>query len=76
MAKNAKSENTSHFSFAKEVTIYVLENVLVPTFMLNQFTSLQNLLECGMPTIRNKLGWYGQGQTPQDVDDRIPLDVV
>ncbi|SDT05057.1 STM4504/CBY_0614 family protein [Winogradskyella sediminis] len=46
-------------------------NELVPTFTQNQFTSLQNLLESGIPTIRNKLGGHGQGQTPQKVDDEM-----
>ncbi|MEN7547346.1 hypothetical protein AAG747_05475 [Rapidithrix thailandica] len=32
------------------------QNGLVPSFTQNQFTSLQNLLESGIPTIRNKLG--------------------
>lgn len=44
---------------------------LVPSFTQNQFTSLQNLLESGIPTIRNKLGGHGQGQVPQEVDDEM-----
>lgn len=44
-------------------------NGLIPTFTQNQFTSLQSLIESGIPTIRNKLGGHGQGQTPQEVDD-------
>jgi hypothetical protein len=47
------------------------QNELVPNFTQNQFTSLQNLLESGIPTIRNKLGGHGQGQTPQKVDDEM-----
>lgn len=46
-------------------------NGLVPTFTQNQFTSLQSLLESGIPAIRNKLGGHGQGQTPQKVDDEM-----
>ncbi len=42
---------------------------LVPSFTQNQFTSLQNSLESGIPTIRNKLGGHGQGAVPQKVDD-------
>lgn len=45
------------------------DNGLVPTFTQNQFTSLRNLLESGIPTIRNKLGGHGQGSVPQKVDD-------
>lgn len=46
-------------------------NGLVPAFTQNQFTSLQNLLESGIPTIRNKLGGHGQAQFPQKVDDEM-----
>jgi hypothetical protein len=47
------------------------QNNLVPPFTQNQFTSLQNLLESGVPTIRNRLGGHGQGQVPQKVDDEM-----
>lgn len=46
-------------------------NNIIPTFTQNQFTSLQNLLESGIPTIRNKLGSHGQGELPQKVDDEM-----
>jgi hypothetical protein len=45
------------------------DNNLVPSFTQNQFSSLQNLLVSGIPTIRNKVGGHGQGQVPQIVDD-------
>lgn len=54
---------------AKKLIQIAFTNGLVPTFTQNQFTSLQNLLESGIPTIRNKLGGHGQGQTSQKVDD-------
>lgn len=44
---------------------------LIPSFIQNQFTSLQSLLKSGIPTIRNKVGAHGQGQVPQKVDDEI-----
>lgn len=47
------------------------QNGLVPTFTQNQFTSLQNLLESGVPTIRNRQGGHGQGAVPQKVDDEM-----
>lgn len=56
---------------AKKLIQICFQNGLVPTFTQNQFTSLQNLLESGIPTIRNKLGGHGQGQTPQTVDDEM-----
>lgn len=56
---------------AKKLIQVCFQNELVPSFTQNQFTSLQNLLESGIPTIRNKLGGHGQGQTPQTVDDEM-----
>lgn len=56
---------------AKKLIQICFQNGLVPTFTQNQFTSLQNLLESGIPTIRNKLGGHGQGQIPQTVDDEM-----
>ncbi|RNI35614.1 hypothetical protein EFY79_11630 [Hanamia caeni] len=56
---------------SKKLIQICFQNGLVPIFTQNQFTSLQNLLESGIPTIRNKLGGHGQGQTPQKVDDEM-----
>jgi len=56
---------------SKKLVQICFQNGLVPTFTQNQFTSLQNLLESGIPTIRNKLGGHGQGQIPQKVDDEM-----
>lgn len=47
------------------------DNELIPSFTQNQFTSLQNLLISGIPTIRNKVGGHGQGQVPQLVNDGL-----
>lgn len=56
---------------AKRLIQICLNNNLIPLFIQNQFTSLQNLLESGIPTIRNKMGSHGQGQVPQIVDDTM-----
>lgn len=56
---------------AKKLIQVCFQNNLVPSFTQNQFTSLQNLLESGIPTIRNKLGGHGQGAVPQKVDDEM-----
>jgi len=56
---------------AKKLIQICFQNELIPAFTQNQFTSLQNLLESGVPTIRNKLGGHGQGQIPQKVDDEM-----
>jgi hypothetical protein len=56
---------------SKKLIQVCFQNNLVPTFTQNQFTSLQNLLESGIPTIRNKVGGHGQGQILQVVDDEM-----
>ena len=56
---------------SKRLIQICLQNELVPSFMQTQISSFQNLLESGIPTIRNKLGGHGQGQTPQKVDDEM-----
>jgi hypothetical protein len=56
---------------AKRLIQICLQNDLIPSFTQNQFSSLQNLLESGIPTIRNKFGGHGQGQIPQKVDDEM-----
>lgn len=61
-----KEQDTS-----KKLINICFQNNLVPSYTQNQFTSLRNLLESGIPTIRNKLGGHGQGQSPQKVDDEM-----
>lgn len=56
---------------AKKLIQICFDNNLIPSFTQNQFTSLQNLLVSGIPTIRNKVGAHGQGQIPQKVDDEM-----
>lgn len=56
---------------SKKLIKICFENELVPSFTQNQFTSLQNLLESGIPTIRNKLGGHGQGTEKITVDDTM-----
>jgi hypothetical protein len=47
------------------------DNQLLPVWAQSQFTSLQQLIKSGVPTIRNRHGGHGQGQFPQVVDDEI-----
>ena len=56
---------------AKKLIQICFDNGLVPLFMQSQFTSLKSALESGIPTLRNKLGGHGQGQTPQSASDEI-----
>lgn len=66
-----KGWNFNERDTARKLIQICFQNQLVPTFTQNQFTSLQNLLESGIPTIRNKIGGHGQGQVPQRVDDEM-----
>jgi len=56
---------------ARKLIQICFTNNLVPTYTQNQFTSLKNLIESGVPTIRNKQGGHGQGQNIINVDDKL-----
>ena len=68
---NEKKWTYNQSDTSKKLIQICFQNGLVPSFTQNQFTSLQNLLESGIPTIRNKLGGHGQGQIPLSVDDQM-----
>lgn len=61
----------NHTDTAKKLIQICFANNLVPSYSQNQFTSLVSLIESGIPTIRNKVGGHGQGQSPQAVDDGL-----
>ncbi len=44
-----------------------LQNNLIPAYLQNQFSSLRQNLESGIPTMRNKNGGHGQGSQPLSV---------
>ncbi|HEY2583082.1 MAG TPA: hypothetical protein VGI43_14825 [Mucilaginibacter sp.] len=48
-----------------------LTNGLVPQYLQTQLTSLNSLLESGIPTIRNRIGGHGQGAVSVTADDEI-----
>lgn len=66
-----KSWNYDEKDTSKKLINICFQNELIPSFTQNQFTSLRNLLESGIPTIRNRLGGHGQGQVPKTVDDEM-----
>lgn len=53
----AYSENDS----AKKLIATILTNNLIPQYLQTHFTSFQQMLESGVPTIRNKEGGHGIG---------------
>lgn len=56
---------------AKTLIDECLKNNLIPTYLQSQFSSLRNLLESGVPTVRNKLAGHGQGTKKITVTDPI-----
>ena len=56
---------------AKKLIKILLDNKFVPQYYQEQLSSLANLLESGIPTIRNKTSGHGQGDTIKTVDEHI-----
>jgi hypothetical protein len=56
---------------AKKLIAVCFANNLVPSYLQNQFASLQGLIESGIPTIRNKVGGHGQGQNATHADNEL-----
>lgn len=48
-----------------------LTNGLIPLYLQNQFSSINTLLESGIPTIRNKEGGHGQGHEVREVPEYL-----
>lgn len=44
-----------------------IENELVPVYMQNQFTAFKQLLESGVPTVRNKTAGHGTGKEVREI---------
>lgn len=47
------------------------EYELIPSYMQSQFDSLRNLLESGLPTIRNRESGHGDGVTTKEVPEHL-----
>jgi hypothetical protein len=56
---------------AKELINILFENNFIPPFWQSYYAALRSLLECGVPTGRNKLSAHGQGEIPLRVPDPI-----
>ena len=56
---------------SKTLILICFNNGLIPSYLQSQFTSLRNLLESGIPTIRNKVGSHGQGQNKVTAEDNL-----
>ena len=56
---------------AKPLIQACFDNGLIPSFWQSHYSSLRNLLECSVPTGRNKLSGHGQGTTPVSVPNHL-----
>jgi len=56
---------------AKPLIQACFDNELIPSFWQSHYSSLRNLLECSVPTGRNKLSGHGQGTTPVSVPNHL-----
>ncbi|MGB5793582.1 STM4504/CBY_0614 family protein [Poseidonibacter sp.] len=56
---------------SKKLIKICFDNNLIPTYLQTQFSSLQQLFESGVPTIRNKNSGHGQGVQPIQVTGEI-----
>ncbi|MGO9317407.1 MAG: STM4504/CBY_0614 family protein [Terracidiphilus sp.] len=49
----------------------VFDNKLIPDYLQSHFGALRQTLQCGVPTIRNKVGAHGAGDKPNDVPEYL-----
>jgi hypothetical protein len=61
---------------AKDLISKLFEEKYIPLFLQSNFTSLQSLMESGVPTIRNRLSAHGQGDKDIDPDSNITEYVI
>lgn len=56
---------------AKDLINGCLVNNLVPVYLQNQFASFRDMLETGIPTLRNKEAGHGQGADVKEVPEHM-----
>ncbi|HEY1683992.1 MAG TPA: hypothetical protein VGG19_04465 [Tepidisphaeraceae bacterium] len=56
---------------ASKLIDVLVQNGVIPAELTSEFTSLQSLLQSGLPTVRNKKAGHGQGGIPVDVPDYL-----
>lgn len=67
--KNSWSYNQNDTS--KKLIKICFDNNLIPSYLQTQFSSLQQLFESGVPTIRNKNSGHGQGVQQIQVTNEV-----
>lgn len=61
---------------AKELIKVIFTNQLIPQYLENHFSGLRQVLEAGVPTVRNKTSGHGQGAIPINVPDNLAAYVL
>ena len=56
---------------AKRLIDSCFANNLIPQYLQSQFSSIRNLLESGVPTVRNKESGHGQGSEISSVSEHL-----
>jgi hypothetical protein len=56
---------------AKRLIEVVFQHGLVPPPLQSEFTALAAVMECGLPTIRNKTSGHGQGAKPTEMPQYV-----
>jgi hypothetical protein len=52
------------------------KNQLIPQYLETYFSGLRQVLEAGVPTVRNKTSGHGQGATPTHVPEHLAAYVL
>lgn len=61
---------------AKDLINVILTNQLIPQYLENHFFGLRQVLEAGVPTVRNKTSGHGQGAIPTNVPEYLASYVL
>lgn len=56
---------------AKQLIDLMLKNDVIPQYLQSEFAGLRQVLESGLPTVRNKTSGHGQGPQPVEVPNYI-----
>ncbi len=56
---------------AKDLIKVIFDNELVPRYLETYFSGMRQMLEAGLPTVRNKTSGHGQGPMPVDVPGHV-----
>lgn len=61
---------------AKKLIDVCIQNGLVPSALLSQFSSLRSALESGVPVVRNRMSGHGQGTQPVTITESLAAYVL